>query len=67
VGKPTSRVKNFSNFSLREGRPLILNSLTNVSSSIHCSTLPHILLTTLSIDGRNPILMRIPIRGKLNG
>lgn len=46
--KTTSRVNNFSDFSMSEGKPLILNSLTNVSSRMHRSTLVHILLTALS-------------------
>jgi len=33
---------------MSEGKPLILNSLTNVSSRMHRSTLVHILLTALS-------------------
>ena len=52
--KTTSRVNNFSDFSMSEGKPLILNSLTNVSSRMDRSTLAHMLLTALSRTWKKP-------------
>lgn len=45
--KATNKDNNFSNFSLSEGKPLILNSLTNTSRSMQSSTLLHIRFITL--------------------
>jgi hypothetical protein len=60
----TNRDKNFSNFSLSEGKPLVLNSLTNFSSSMHSSTLAH--MSSITLRERNQKIHADYIKTQIN-